>query len=225
METILAMVTIEMVPTLEIFALLTEHISGKQVTHISLLASLSREEVMAKYGVEPGEESCVTLLSDGEVAEVSRPKIERDVQALIDDLDDKGADVTLLMSTLRFSNLVARKGILLEPDRIVPPLISSIVDGHQVGVLVAVPEMLPAQQQKWSVLKKTPFYSLANPHADSEEQLLKMGRELVNRGADVLLLDCLSFHQRHRDQLHKELNIPVILTNALLIRLAAELLV
>lgn len=39
------------------------------------------------------------------------------------------------------------QGYLLEPQRIIPPLVASIVDGHQVGVIVPVEEVLPMQQQ------------------------------------------------------------------------------
>ena len=42
--------------------------------------------------------------------------------------------------------------------------------------------------------------------------------------SDVLMLDCLGFHQRHRDLLQKSLDVPVLLSNVLIARLASELL-
>ncbi len=39
------------------------------------------------------------------------------------------------------------------------------------------------------------------------------------------MLDRLGFHQRHRDLLQKQLDVPVLLSNVLIARLAAELLV
>ena len=39
------------------------------------------------------------------------------------------------------------------------------------------------------------------------------------------MLDCLCYHQQHRDILQKALDIPVLLSNVLVSRLAAELLV
>ncbi|HHU8840633.1 TPA: AroM family protein, partial [Escherichia coli] len=44
------------------------------------------------------------------------------------------------------------------------------------------------------------------------------------KGADVIMLDCLGFNQRHRDLLQKQLDVPVLLSNVLIARLAAELL-
>ena len=38
------------------------------------------------------------------------------------------------------------------------------------------------------------------------------------------MLDCLGFNQRHRDLLQKSLDVPVLLSNVLIARLASELL-
>ena len=59
----------------------------------------------------------------------------------------------------------------------------------------------------------------------SDSDLLDAGRGLVEQGADVLVLDCLGYHQHHRDVLQKALDVPVLLSNVLVSRLAAELLV
>ena len=63
------------------------------------------------------------------------------------------------------------------------------------------------------------------PSGNSEAALIEAGRELLERGADVLILDCLGFHQHHRDLLQKALDVPVLLSNVLMARLAAELLI
>ncbi|WP_204317507.1 AroM family protein, partial [Serratia marcescens] len=71
----------------------------QQRTHLSLLGKMSREEVMEDYAVEAGEDPLATLLSDGKLAHVSRQKIERSLQSVIEVLDNQGYDVILLMST------------------------------------------------------------------------------------------------------------------------------
>jgi protein AroM len=38
--------------------------------------------------------------------------------------------------------------------RIIPPLVASIVDGHQVGVIVPIEELMNNQAAKWHVLEK-----------------------------------------------------------------------
>ncbi|EDH3446646.1 AroM protein, partial [Salmonella enterica] len=191
----------------------------------SLLGKMSREDVMADYAVEPGDDPLLTLLNDNQIAHVSRQKVERDLQSVVEVLDNQGYDVIILMSTAAIKSMAARNSILLEPLRIIPPLVASIVDGHQVGVIVPVAELLAAQEKKWQVLQMPPVYSLANPVHGSEQQLIDAGQALLDQGADVIMLDCLGFHQRHRDILQQALDVPVLLSNVLIARLASELLV
>lgn len=221
----MAILTIGVAPVAEMLPLLTEHIREEQIAHISLLGKMTREEVMQGYGVESGEETLLIVLSDNQIIQASRQKVERDLRRLIAMLDQQSYDLILLMSTHPFSGFTANNAILLEPQRIIPPLVASIVDGHQVGVIVPVEEVLPLQREKWRVLENTPYYALANPVTGSDSDLLAAGRELIELGADVLMMDCLCYHQKHRDVLQKTLDIPVLLSNVLVSRLAAELLV
>ncbi|EHD7690264.1 AroM family protein [Salmonella enterica] len=225
MSASLAILTIGVVPMSEVLPLLTEYIDEQHITHHSLLGKMSREDVMADYAVEPDDDPLLTLLNDNQIAHVSRQKVERDLQSVVEVLDNQGYDVIILMSTAAIKSMAARNTILLEPLRIIPPLVASIVDGHQVGVIVPVAELLAAQEKKWQVLQKPPVYSLANPVHGSEQQLIDAGQALLDQGADVIMLDCLGFHQRHRDILQQALDVPVLLSNVLIARLASELLV
>ncbi|MCZ8650187.1 AroM family protein, partial [Escherichia albertii] len=202
----------------------TEYIDEKNISHHSLLGNLSRERVMAEYAPQAGEETILTLLNDNQLAQVSRRKIERDLQSVVEVLDNQGYDVILLMSTAAIRGMTVRNTIFLEPLRILPPLVSSIVEGHQVGVIVPVEVLLEAQAQKWQILQKPPLFSLGDPVHDSEQKIIEAGKELLANGADVIMLDCLGFNQRHRDLLQKQLDVPVLLSNVLIARLAAELL-
>lgn len=225
MSATLAILTIGVVPLREVLPLLTEHIREDQITHVSLLGKMTRDAVMEEYAASPGEDVLITLLNDNQLAEVSRAKVERDLQSVVGVLDNQDYDVILLMSTAPISGLVARNAILIEPQRIIPPLVSSIVDGHQVGVIVPIPELMNAQRSKWQALQNAPHYALANPVHGTEGELIAAGQQLISQGADVLMLDCLGFHQQHRDLLQKALDVPVLLSNVLVARLAAELLV
>ncbi|EEW0114761.1 AroM family protein [Escherichia albertii] len=224
MSASLAILTIGIVPLQEVLPLLTEYIDEKNISHHSLLGNLSRERVMAEYAPQAGEETILTLLNDNQLAQVSRRKIERDLQSVVEVLDNQGYDVILLMSTAAIRGMTVRNTIFLEPLRILPPLVSSIVEGHQVGVIVPVEELLEAQAQKWQILQKPPLFSLGDPVHDSEQKIIEAGKELLANGADVIMLDCLGFNQRHRDLLQKQLDVPVLLSNVLIARLAAELL-
>ncbi|MGK9175275.1 AroM family protein [Yokenella regensburgei] len=225
MSATLAILTIGVVPVKEILPLLTEHISEQQITHVSLLGNMEPEEVQKEYYLEPGQTPLPTRLSDENIVSVSREKVERDLQSVIEVLDNQGYDVILLMSTAPIRGLSARNAILIEPQRIIPPLVASIVDGHQVGVIVPIPELMAQQRQKWALLENEPYYELAHPFQATEYELVEAGKSLIDQGADVLMLNCLGFHQWHRDLFQKALDVPVLLSNVLVARLASELLV
>lgn len=224
MSATMAILTIGVVPISEVLPLLTEHIREDQITHITLLGNMSRADVMEEYGPEPGEERLLVLLNDNQFVEISRLKVEHALQAVIEVLDNQSYDVILLLNTFKLRSMTARNAILLEPQRIIPPLVASIVEGHQVGVLVPIEAILKAQKEKWQMLPTLPYYALANPLRDSDQHLISAGTSLLEQGADVLVLDSLSYHQRHRDLLQKALDVPVLLSNVLVARLAAELL-
>lgn len=224
MSATMAILTIGVVPISEVLPPLTEHIREDQITHITLLGNMSRADVMEEYGPEPGEERLLVLLNDNQFVEISRLKVEHALQAVIEVLDNQSYDVILLLNTFKLRSMTARNAILLEPQRIIPPLVASIVEGHQVGVLVPIEAILKAQKEKWQMLPTLPYYALANPVRDSDQHLISAGTSLLEQGADVLVLDSLSYHQRHRDLLQKALDVPVLLSNVLVARLAAELL-
>ncbi|HBY7809208.1 TPA: AroM family protein [Klebsiella pneumoniae] len=221
----MAILTIGVVPLAGVLPLLTEHIREEQIAHISLLGEMTPDEVMAEYAVGDGEKGLLTLLSNNQLVMVSRQKIERDVRSAIAMLDRQHYDVILLLSSEQLTGFTTHHAILLEPQRIIPPLVASIVDGHQVGVIVPVEEIMPMQRQKWLSLEKPPYYALANPFTGSDSELLTADKTLLEQGADVLVLDCLGYYQHHRDVLQKALDVPVLLSNVLVSRLAAELLV
>ncbi|MCT4710330.1 AroM family protein [Enterobacteriaceae bacterium H11S18] len=224
MKPALAILTIGVVPVSEILPLLTEHISADQIKHVTLLGNMTREEVLAEYGAVPGEEELHALLADRTIINISRQKIEQALQGILTILDKQDYDVILLMSSQRFTGLTVHNSMLLEPERIIPPLIASIVDGHQLGIILPIPELLSDQHKKWQLLEKPPLFELANPVHGTDDDLILAGHKLIAGGVDVVVLDCLGYHQKHRDLLQKTLDIPVILSNVLLARLTSELL-
>ncbi len=146
----MAILTIGVVPLAGVLPLLTEHIREEQIAHISLLGEMTPDEVMAEYAVGDGEKGLLTLLSNNQLVMVSRQKIERDVRSAIAMLDRQHYDVILLLSSEQLTGFTTHHAILLEPQRIIPPLVASIVDGHPVGVIVPVEEIMPMQRQSGS---------------------------------------------------------------------------
>ena len=223
MKPTVAILSIGMVPVDEIRTVLTEHVADEQITHISLLGNMSCEDVSLEFAPDIGEEQHHALLSDNQLVNVGSNKISLAMQNLVSLLDKLAYEVILVMNTMPLNGLKARSAILLEPDRLLPPLVASIVESHQMGVILPFPELIKYQQNKWCLLEKIPLYEVANPASDSEEKLLYTAAQLIKRGATVIMLDDLVFMQRHQQLIEQEFDIPVIISNMLVVRLASDL--
>lgn len=224
MKPTVAILSIGMVPVDEIRTVLTEHVAEEKITHISLLGNMSCEDVSMEFAPDASEEQHLVLLSNNQLVSVSCNKVSLAMQNLVSLLDKLDYEIILLMNTMPLSGLSTQSAILLEPDRIVPSLIASIVDGHHVGIVLPFPESIKHQKNKWRLLANTPLYEVANPVEGSDEELLNAGQQLIDRGATVIVLDYLVFMHRHQQLLERQFDIPVILSNMLVVRLASELL-
>lgn len=163
MSASLAILTIGIVPMQEVLPLLTEYIDEDNISHHSLLGKLSREEVMAEYAPEAGEDTILTLLNDNQLAHVSRRKVERDLQGVVEVLDNRGYDVIILMSTANISSMTARNTIFLEPSRILPPLVSSIVEDHQVGLSFRLRRCCPFRRKNGKFCRNRRYFHWVTP--------------------------------------------------------------
>ncbi|WP_437613028.1 AroM family protein [Erwinia sp. V71] len=225
MKPALVTLTIGQSPRSDILPLLLEHLPEECIAHAGLLDGLTVEDVAQQFAPQPGERVRVTRLQTGCVVCLSADKVERALQCRITELEQQGFEIILLLCSGQFASLWTHQALLLEPDRIIPPLVQSIVDSHQVGIVVPTRQQIDEQQVKWRHLSKAPCFAVASPWQDEDAALAAAAQSLREQGADVVVLDCFGYHQQHRDFLQKLLNIPVLLSNVLVAKLAAELLV
>ncbi|MCZ4059136.1 AroM family protein [Pantoea sp. LMR881] len=221
----LVTLTIGQSPRSDILPLLLEHLPEDHIDHTGLLDGLSAADIDEQFKPEPGEGILVSRLQSGEQVRLSAPKVEQGLQQKIFALEEAGYDTILLLCTGQFGALKTHSALLLEPDRIIPPLVKAIVDQHQVGIVVPVEEQIHEQATKWRHLTKPACFAVASPYLADNETLLSAAQALQAQGADVVVLDCIGYHQYHRDVLQKQLDIPVLLSNVLVAKLAAELIV
>ncbi len=225
MKPTLVTLTLGHSPRSDILPLLLEHLPEEHIAHAGLLDGLTAEDVTAQFAALPGERLRVTRLREGSQVCLSAIKVELALQHKILELERQGFGIIMLLCSGQFTALWTHQALLLEPDRIIPPLVQSIVDGHQVGIVVPTWQQIDEQREKWNSLHKAPCFAVASPWQDEEAALRAAAQSLREQGAEVVVLDCFGYHQQHRDLLQKLLNIPVLLSNVLVAKLAAELLV
>ncbi|MGB9097501.1 AroM family protein [Erwinia sp.] len=221
----LATLTLGQAARSDLHPLLLENLPEEQIAHVGLLDDLTLEQIQQKYSVTGNEKVVMTRLEDGTHVVLSASKVEEALQNQILELERQGFETILMLCSGQYKNLFTDSAILLEPYRILPPLVDAITGGHQVGIVVAREEYIAEQAYKWQSLAQMPHFAVASPWETSDDDLIDAALHLQEQGADVVVLDCLGYHQRHRDFLQKLLGIPVLLSNVLIAKLAAELLV
>jgi len=197
---------------------------GTQAIHAGVLDGLSREEIAQRYAVRPGQPVLVTRLLDGSAVTLDKAAVRETLAHKLADLEAQGCTVVLILCTGEFHGLALKHAWLVEPDRIVPPAAAALAGDRQVGIIVPLPEQAASEAGKFAALRKPPICEAASPYADGVSALRDTARTLRERGAQMLLLDCMGFTETHRRAAHEASGLPTVLSNALIAKLTAELI-
>ncbi len=220
----LGTLTIGQAPRLDVVPIIDRHVPAPvRRIHRGVLDGLSLSEIADRYRAEPGEPALVTRLHDGSVVELSRHRMRDGVQQALAALEAKGCDVILLLCTGTFDGLRCDRAWLVEPDHIIPGMIAGLIEQRQLGIIVPIAGQVESESGKWRTLARPPIFATASPYSAPPEAVGDAGTTLKSRGADAILLDCIGFTERHRAAL-AGLDMPVILSNAVVAKAVGELL-
>jgi len=190
--------------------------------HAGVLDGLSRAEIERGLAAEAGKPVLITKLLDGSAVVIDRARTEAAAQAKLAMLEAEDCTTILMLCTGHFESLRTETARLIEPDRILPPTVAALVQGGQLGIIVPLVEQIASEAGKWAPLGRAPLYAAASPYGGDEASVTEAARDLAGRGAEILLMDCMGFVERHR---HKaaEAGLPVILSNSLIAKLVSEI--
>jgi protein AroM len=224
-QTLLGTLTIGQAPRPDITPILAQRLpASTRCIHAGLLDGLSRAEIERLYAPEPGQATLITRLLDGSAVIVSKPKVLALMNRKIAELKDQGCNFILLLCTGAFERLESGGAWLIEPDLIVSPSVAALAGARQVGIVVPLQSQVASEAHKWRALEHAPICAVASPYADGTEALARAARSLAAQGAELLVMDCMGFVETHRAVAAQASGLPVLLSNALIARLTAELL-
>lgn len=192
-----------------------------QRQHAGVLDGLSREEIAQDFAAEAGSALLITKLLDGTSVVIDRQRTERAAQAKLAALEAAGCTTILMLCTGRFASLRTERARLIEPDRILPPTVAALVQGTQLGIIVPLAEQIASEAGKWAPLARPPIYAAASPYGSDGPSVAEAAESLAEHGAQILLMDCMGFVERHREEAAAA-GLPVILSNALIAKIVSE---
>ena len=223
--TTLGTLTIGQAPRPDITPILAQHLSPRtQCVHAGLLDGLTRADIESRYAPEAGQATLITRLLDGSSVVISKPKVLALMNRKLAALRAQGCSFILLLCTGAFEGLVCDGAWLIEPDLIVSPSVAAIAGQRQVGIVVPLQSQVASEAHKWRSLARLPICAVASPYADDTALLAQAARDLKAQGAELLVMDCMGFVEAHREVAAQASGLPVMLSNALIARLTAELL-
>jgi protein AroM len=190
--------------------------------HAGVLDGLSRAEIERGFAAEAGKPVLITKLLDGSAVVIDRARTEAAAQVKLAMLEAEGCTTILMLCTGHFESLRTETARLIEPDRILPPTVAALVQGAQLGIIVPLVEQIASEAGKWAPLGRAPLYASASPYGGGGTSVADAARDLAGRGAEILLMDCMGFVERHRREA-AEAGLPVILSNSLIAKLVSEI--
>lgn len=192
--------------------------------HAGLLDGLDRPAIAARFATREGQPVLITRLLDGSSVTIDKQAAQAAAQLKIDELEAQGCTTILLLCTGAFAGLACRRAMLVEPDRIVPPSVAALAGTHQVGIVVPLASQITSEGSKWAALAHPPICEAASPYAGDDAAVAAAAEKLHARGAEILVMDCMGFTQRHRLAAAQGSGLPVILSNAMIAKLTSEIL-
>lgn len=222
----LGVITIGEAPREDIQPLFERYLGSlANVIQVGVLDGMTKEQAEISFQPVPNEYTMTSKFRNGDSIEMSRDKITPIVQQKIDDLEEQGCRQILLLCTGVFYGLQTKKAVFIEPEKIIVPTISSLVKDHKLGIIGPLEKQPKLLAEKWSDLAQAPVYVSASPYTYDKSVFQVATQELKDENVSLILLDCMGYTEEMKRVVLREAgDIPIILSNVLVIKIVSELM-
>ncbi|MEJ8547325.1 AroM family protein [Brevibacillus borstelensis] len=216
----LGTITIGQSPRVDVTPEMLPFLPEFQVVEKGALDGLGPEE-LAALAPKPGENVLVSRLRDGSQVTMSKQSILHLMQQRIDELQEEGVEVILLLCTGHFPTFEC-KSLLLEPDRILNSAVRGLLTKGRLGVINPVPAQREASLEKWERDGLEVFTAAGSPYLGGDE-IEKAAHSLKEHDVDLIVLDCIGYTEEMKRTVKRITGKPVILSRTLVARVLGEL--
>jgi protein AroM len=216
--------TIGQAPRPDVAPIIEAHLPrGTRCLHAGVLDGLRRDEIEERFGHRADSRLLVTRLLDGRTVRLDGGRIETGVRDRVAWLEARGCGVIVILCTGVFRGLACERAWLVEPDRVIPPVVAALLGERRLGVVVPERAQVGSERGKWGALPASPAFAAATPYTDDPTPLRDAAVRLQHEGARAIVLDCIGFTERHRAIAVESSGIPVLLSSAIVARVTGEL--
>ena len=162
-------------------------------------------------------------MKDGTEVKVAEKYIITRLNNCISGLEDKGAEILMLLCTGEFPGIKSKR-ILLRPDRLLGNIAKGILGKGRLGVIVPSPDQVPTVEKKWGRSDLDVVSEAVSPYTGTKKEILETAKEMKNSNVDLIVLDCIGFNREKKGILGEDTKKPVLLPQTILGRIAREIL-
>lgn len=208
----IGLVTIGQSPRDDIVSAMFLPLRTPRLVEAGALDTLSLDDIHA-LRPSANEHLLVTRLRDDSEVTVAKERLIPLVQRAVDQVVEQGARVVCVLCTGAFANLNAPVPLVF-PDRVMSGAIDGIRPAGTLGILMPHLAQHDSMVAKWTRPTRAVETGAASPYSETDE-LRKVARELEERGADLIVMDCMGFSRSMQSQVASATRVPVVLANAL----------
>ena len=194
-----------------------------EILEAGALDGLTRDEIAA-LAPRGDDEILVTRLADGSSVFVGKTSVIPRVEARIAALEDRGVALNALLCTGAFPKLAARR-LLLEPQHLLLGLLRAMTFPGRLGVLTPSERHVPQTEARWRAAGFDAVVAPLSPYEEDDASVVRRAADALARGgAGLIVMDCIGFRRKTRDEIAHLAGAPALVANLLVARVAAELL-
>jgi len=213
LELKIGLVTIGQSPRTDVTPILRDILGTKvELIEKGVLDGLGKKEI-EKLAPTARDYTLVTRLRDGTSVKVARRYITSKIQKCIEELEELGVGLNLLLCTGEFPALKAKKPLIM-PDKLLSNIVRC-VKGGKIGIVVPEKEQIPHMERKWRSRGISVVMTSANPYGESKA-LEEAAKFLAKKDVDVIVLDCIGFTPKAKGLFSHLTGKPVLLPQTIL---------
>ncbi|MGB9778172.1 MAG: AroM family protein [Candidatus Bathyarchaeales archaeon] len=217
-------VTIGQSPRLDITSDLRQHLPTKiALIEAGVLDGLSREYVEEKMCPSEGDITYVSKMADGSQVKLAKSKIIPIMQKRITQLEEKEANLIMILCTGEFPNFKAKVPIIYAGE-VLKGLFSGFKYEGKVGILVPLAEQIKYTQEKWKGYFENLAIFHASPYTSTKNDFCAVAKKFKESEARLIIMDCMGYTSEQKSILKEYADLPVVSSRSALIRFLNELL-
>lgn len=224
MQTIVGMATIGQTPRIDVVPAM-ERILGPEVKTIQAgaLDGLDGDEIRA-LAPTPGEQPIITRLRDGSSTLLSHRAILPRMQRCVEVLTTQGAAFVVMLCGADWSEVRSDR-LIVNPGKLFPNTITALAAGRRLGIIKPDAGQVEGETRRYAKLGIEAHVTSASPYLGDKriDAAREAARYLRDQQVDLVWMTCVGMDERMREAVQDEIQRPVILAQALLGRLVAEL--